>query len=42
MTNKIIELDEVKYIGKTIGEHTIDLRIESIIKDNVILLDLLD
>ena len=42
MTNKLIELDEVTYIGKTIGEHTIDLRIESIIKDNVILLDLLE
>ena len=29
-------------MGKIIGEHTIDLRVETIIKDNVILLDLLE
>ena len=29
-------------MGKSIGEHTIDLRVETIVKDNVILLDLLE
>ena len=35
-------MDEVTYVGKSIGEHTIDLRVETIVKDNVILLDLLE
>ncbi len=30
------------YVGKSIGEHTIDLRVQSIVKDNVRLLDLLE
>ena len=42
VANKLIELDEVTYVGKSIGEHTIDLRIEVIVKDNIILLDLLE
>ena len=42
VANKLIELDEVTYVGKCIGEHTIDLRIEVIVKDNIILLDLLE
>ena len=29
-------------MGKSIGEHTIDLRIETIVKDNILLLDLLE
>ena len=29
-------------MGKSIGEHPIDLRIETIFKDNIILLDLLE
>ena len=37
-----MDIDEVTYIGKSIGEHTIDLRVETIVKDNVILLDLLE
>ena len=37
-----MEIDEVTYVGKSIGEHTIDLRVETIVKDNVILLDLLE
>ena len=37
-----MEIDEVTYMGKSIGEHTIDLRVETIVKDNVILLDLLE
>jgi hypothetical protein len=32
----------VTYVGKSIGEHTIDLRVETIVKDNTMLLDLLE
>ena len=42
VANKLLDIDEVTYVGKSIGEHTIDLRIETIIKDNIILLDLLE
>ena len=42
VANKLIELDQVTYVGKSIGEHTIDLRVETIVKDNVSLLDLLE
>lgn len=35
-------LDDVTYVGKSIGEHTIDLRVETIVNDNVVLLDLLE
>jgi DNA-binding Lrp family transcriptional regulator len=42
IANKLLDIDEVTYVGKSIGEHTIDLRVESIVKDNIILLDLLE
>jgi hypothetical protein len=42
VANKLMDIDEVTYVGKSIGEHTIDLRVESIVKDNIILLDLLE
>ena len=42
VTNKLMDLDDVIYVGKSIGEHTIDLRVETIVKDNVVLLDLLE
>lgn len=42
IAKKLMELDDVTYIGKSIGEHTIDLRVETIVKDNSILLDLLE
>ncbi len=42
VANILLELDEVTYVGKSIGEHTIDLRVETIVKDNIILLDLLE
>jgi hypothetical protein len=42
VANKLLDIDEVTYVGKSIGEHTIDLRVETIVKDNVILLDLLE
>ena len=42
VAKNLLELDEVTYVGKSIGEHTIDLRVETIVKDNVMLLDLLE
>ena len=38
IANKLLEIDEVTYVGKSIGEHAIDLRVENIVKDNVIVL----
>jgi DNA-binding Lrp family transcriptional regulator len=38
----LLKLDEVVYVGRSIGEHTIDLRAEVIIKDNSELLGLLE
>ena len=34
--------NEVTYAARTIGEHTIDLRIEVFVKDNAILLNFLE
>ena len=42
VANKMLNLDEVTYIGKSIGEHTIDLRVETILKDNASILDFLE
>jgi hypothetical protein len=38
----LLENEEVTYVGKSIGEHTIDLRVEIIVKDNAELLDILE
>ena len=42
IAEKLLERDEVVYVGKSIGEHTIDLRAEVIIKDNSQLLDMME
>lgn len=42
IANKLLDRDEVVYVGRSIGEHTIDLRAEVIIRDNSQLLDLLE
>jgi DNA-binding Lrp family transcriptional regulator len=42
IAEKLLERDEIVYVGRSIGEHTIDLRAEVIIKDNSQLLDLLE
>jgi hypothetical protein len=42
VANRMLDFDEVTYIGKSIGEHTIDLRVETILKDNASILDLLE
>jgi len=42
IAEKLLLREEVVYVGRSIGEHTIDLRAEVIIKDNSQLLDLLE
>lgn len=38
----LLKLDPVVYVGRSVGQQTIDLRVEVIIKDNADLLDLLE
>ena len=42
VAKKLMELNSVTYVGRSIGEHTIDLRVETIVKDNSVILDLLE
>ena len=42
VANKLLENEEVVYVGKSIGEHTIDLRVEILVRDNAELLDILE
>ena len=42
VAKELLSNEEVTYVGKSIGEHTIDLRAEIIIKDNSQLLDVLE
>ena len=42
IANQLLEREEVVYVGKSIGEHTIDLRAEIIIKDSTELLHVLE
>jgi DNA-binding Lrp family transcriptional regulator len=42
IAKELMKRDEVVYVGSSIGEHTIDLRAEVIIKDNTELLDVLE
>jgi DNA-binding Lrp family transcriptional regulator len=42
IAKKLLDRDEVVYVGRSIGEHTIDLRAEVVIKNNSQLLDLLE
>jgi DNA-binding Lrp family transcriptional regulator len=42
VANRLLENEEVVYVGKSIGEHTIDLRVEIIIRDNSELLNILE
>lgn len=39
---ELLKRQEVTYAARTIGEHTIDLRIEVFVKDNRVLLNLLE
>lgn len=38
----LLKRDEFVYVGRTVGQHTIDLRTEVIIKDNSELLELIE
>ena len=42
VAKQLLENEEVTYVGKSIGEHTIDLRVEIIVNDNAELLDILE
>ncbi|MDP9211262.1 MAG: winged helix-turn-helix transcriptional regulator [Thermoproteota archaeon] len=42
VASKLLDSDEVTYVGKSIGEHTIDLRVKTIVKDNASVLDVLE
>ena len=42
VASNLMNLNDVTYVGKSIGEHTIDLRVETIVKDNSVLLNLLE
>ena len=42
VAGNLMNLNDVTYVGKSIGEHAIDLRVETIVKDNSVLLNLLE
>ena len=42
LANELLAMDQVTAVGKSIGDHTIDLRVETIVKDNHELLDMLE
>lgn len=42
IAQELLKRDEVVYVGRSVGQHTIDLKAELVIKDNVELLDLLE
>ena len=42
IANQLLTREEVVYVGKSIGEHTINLRAEIIVRDNAELLDMLE
>jgi DNA-binding Lrp family transcriptional regulator len=42
IAHDLLKRDEVVYVGRSVGAHTIDLKAELIIKDNSELLDLLE
>ena len=42
VAKKLLDINDVTYVGKSIGEHTIDLRVETIVKDNASVLNVLE
>ena len=42
LATDLLSLNQVIGVGKSIGEHTIDLRVETIVKDNHEILDLME
>ena len=39
---ELLKLDEVVFVGKSIGQHTIDLRVETILEDNAEILRMME
>src|SRR3989442_3671446 len=39
---ELLKRDEVIYVGKSIGQHTIDLRVETVLEDNVEILRMME
>ena len=42
LANELLAMNQVTSVGKSIGEHTIDLRVETIVEDNHELLNILE
>jgi DNA-binding Lrp family transcriptional regulator len=42
IAKSLLKRDEVLYVGKSIGQHTIDLRVETILKDNAEILRMME
>ena len=42
VAKELLTLKQVISVGKSIGQHTIDMRVESIVKDNAQILDLME
>jgi DNA-binding Lrp family transcriptional regulator len=42
VANEILSMEPIIFVGKTIGQHTIDLKAESIVKDNSQILGLME
>jgi hypothetical protein len=42
VANDLLRLDEIIFVGKSIGQRAIDLKVEAIVKDNAHLLDVLE
>jgi hypothetical protein len=42
VAKSLLERDEVIYVGKSIGQHTIDLRVETILQDNAEILRMME
>ena len=42
VAKELLALSQVTFVGKSIGQHPIDLRVETIVKDNIQILDLIE
>ena len=42
IAKNLLKLDEIIYVGKSIGQHTIDLRVETILEDNAEILRMME
>jgi hypothetical protein len=42
IAKSLLKRDEIIFVGKSIGQHTIDLRVETILKDNAEILRMME